>query len=169
MFRRKKKREVPGLNTTSTSDISFMLLIFFLVTTSMDSDRGLGRQLPPLEPDRQAEVQDVDRNMVMTIVLEGEGKVTVDDKEKMVDERLRKDIRHFIIEKGPRHIIELQVSRQADYDTYFHLQNQIVLAYKEIRNVAAEKKYGKSLSELGDDERNDILTFYPQRIQETAL
>ena len=46
MFRR-RKREVPGLNTTSTADISFMLLIFFLVTTNMDVDKGLIRQLPP--------------------------------------------------------------------------------------------------------------------------
>ena len=42
----KKKRKMPGLNTSSTADISFMLLIFFLVTTSMDTDTGLGRTLP---------------------------------------------------------------------------------------------------------------------------
>ena len=46
MFRHKEHR-VPGLNTTSTADISFMLLIFFLVTTNMDIDKGLQRQLAP--------------------------------------------------------------------------------------------------------------------------
>ena len=48
MIRIKRHRRVPRLNTTSTADISFMLLIFFLVTTSMDIDKGLLRQLPPL-------------------------------------------------------------------------------------------------------------------------
>ena len=50
MFER-KKRQVPSLNTTSTADISFMLLILFLVTSSMDIDKGLTRQLPPLTPE----------------------------------------------------------------------------------------------------------------------
>ena len=57
MFRR-RKRDIPGLNTTSTADISFMLLIFFLVTSSMDTDKGLPRQLPPPDDStRQEEVE----------------------------------------------------------------------------------------------------------------
>lgn len=43
----RKKRGVPGINSSSTADIAFMLLIFFLITTSMDTDRGLARRLPP--------------------------------------------------------------------------------------------------------------------------
>ena len=43
----KRNRKVPGINASSTADIAFMLLIFFLITTSMDTDRGLARRLPP--------------------------------------------------------------------------------------------------------------------------
>ena len=43
----KGKKEVPELNSSSTADISFLLLIFFLLTTSMDTDQGLARRLPP--------------------------------------------------------------------------------------------------------------------------
>ncbi len=50
MFEKNRHREVPTLNTTSTADISFMLLIFFLVTTSMGADKGIRRELPPLHP-----------------------------------------------------------------------------------------------------------------------
>ena len=50
---RRRKNEVPGLNTTSTADISFMFLIFFLVTTSMFVDKGVVRKLPPKEKDKQ--------------------------------------------------------------------------------------------------------------------
>ena len=46
---RRRRHEVPGLNTTSTADISFMLLIFFLVTTSMDIEKGIVRQMPPAD------------------------------------------------------------------------------------------------------------------------
>ena len=46
----KGKRKVPGLNQSSTADISFILLIFFLVTTSMDTDTGLPRRLPEWDP-----------------------------------------------------------------------------------------------------------------------
>lgn len=55
MFAR-RKRTVPQLNATSTADISFMLLIFFLVTTSMDLDKGLGKKLPPVEKIGRAHV-----------------------------------------------------------------------------------------------------------------
>lgn len=169
MLKRKKKHTVPGLNTTSTADISFMLLIFFLVTTSMDSDKGLGRQLPPMDPEEQQEVQDVDRNKVLTFHVLPGGKLTKDDVEAKIDKQLRRDIRHFIIEKGPRHIIELRVERDADYDSYFQLQNTIVLAYKEIRDAASQKKYGRDYNKLTEEQRDEITKLYPQRIQETTI
>ena len=61
----RKKRKMPSLNTTSTADISFMLLIFFLVTTSMDTDRGLGRTLPkpPEDEEQQNEIDVKERNL----------------------------------------------------------------------------------------------------------
>jgi len=58
MLFRRKRQEIPALNTTSTADISFMLLIFFLVTSSMDADKGLLRQLPP--PNDATEEQEVE-------------------------------------------------------------------------------------------------------------
>ncbi|MBR4311887.1 MAG: biopolymer transporter ExbD, partial [Bacteroidaceae bacterium] len=54
----KKKRKVPGLNGSSLADISFILLIFFLITTSMDTDTGLVRRLPP-PPDPNQQEDDV--------------------------------------------------------------------------------------------------------------
>ena len=131
MFKRKKSRTVPGLNTTATADISFMLLIFFLVTTSMDSDKGLGRQLPPPEPDKQ-ERQEVSRNKVLTIQLLPDGKITIDDKAADITPAIRKDVKDFVLKTGKEHIIDLKVSPEATYDSYFHLQNQLVLAYREL-------------------------------------
>lgn len=167
-LRRRKKHSVPGLDTTSTSDISFMLLIFFLVTTSMDSTKGLGRQLPPIDPEEQQELLDVDRQKILTMRLMPGGRLTVDDKPAKIDDGLRKQLRHFILEKGRSHIIELQIDKQADYDSYFRLQNQIVRAYAELRNAAAEKKYHKPFGSLNDEQRQEITDLFPQRIQEST-
>lgn len=54
----KRKRKVPGINASSTADIAFMLLIFFLITTSMDTDRGLARRLPP-PPENEKQKDDI--------------------------------------------------------------------------------------------------------------
>jgi len=142
MFRRRKRHSVPGLNTASTADISFMLLIFFLITTSMDSDKGLGRGLPPLDPEEQQQQEmDIDRDKVLTIHLLEDGSLTINDEKTELTPAIRKRIKQFIVKTGPKHIIELHVNREADYDTYFRLQNQLVKSYAELKD-------------------------YPQRIQE---
>lgn len=158
---------MPGLDTTATSDISFMLLIFFLVTTSMNSDWGMGRRLPP--PDQHPDAtQDIDKDMVLTIAIGPEGTITTDGKPADA-KTAERAVSHFIITKGARHVIELQVSRSADYDTYFHVQNAMLRAYRNTRDAAARKRYGHTLDECNDTERDAINAMYPQRIKETVM
>ncbi len=164
----RRKHDVPGLNTTSTSDISFMLLIFFLVTTSMDSDKGLSRRLPPEVPIELRGNLDVDRNMVITLHLDEKGKLTVGEKAISNGADLRKEVSRFIAEKGPQHIIELQVDRKADYDSYFRVQNLLSRTYTELRRSAARQRYNKPLERLNEDEQRKIMEAYPQRIQEVV-
>ena len=74
----KKKKKMPGLNTSSTADISFMLLIFFLVTTSMDTDMGLARRLPqPPDPDQEDAQIDVKERNVLNVRLNAAGMLMV--------------------------------------------------------------------------------------------
>ena len=66
-----KKRKTPGINGSSSADIAFMLLIFFLITTSMDTDQGLARRLPPPVPKDQKKDADMDikkRNLLVVLV-----------------------------------------------------------------------------------------------------
>lgn len=140
--RRKMKRKVPQLNTTATADISFMLLIFFLVTTSMDSDKGLRRQLPPRDTQKEVKAVDVEREKVLTIAITPEGEYSVNDtivKDKELAKRIAQHVRHI----GDEHIIELQASSSADYDSYFHLQNIIVETYR----TDLKGKYKQRISE----------------------
>ncbi len=164
MIFRRKRREVPGLNTTSTADISFMLLVFFLVTTSMDADKGMNRQLPPKQDEKQ-EMMDVDRSKVMSLALSEEGLLTIDEKIADID-KIRRQLKEFIVSAGPSHIIELKTDRKCDYDTYFHLQNEIVRSYREIRDAASKQQFGKLYSKCTAEQREQIAEKYPQRVQE---
>lgn len=168
MLFRRKRREVPGLNTTSTSDISFMLLVFFLVTTSMDTDKGMGSVLPPLEPERQ-EKMDIDRSKVMTIhLLEGkEMTLGEDSTHYTISPQLRRKVKEFIVKVGPSHIIDVKADGACDYDTYFSVQNEIIRSYREIREAAAKQRYGKGYSLCNEEQQQTIDCDYPQRIHET--
>ncbi len=168
MRQRRRDHEVPQLSTTSTADISFMLLIFFLVTTSMGSEKGLSRTMPPEVPVELRGNLDVDRTLVLTLHLSEKGTLTVNDKSATIGKDLRKDLRKFIAEKGRQHIIELQVDHDADYDSYFRLQNQISRAYTELRNAAARRRYSRPMERLSEDEQRAIMAMYPQRIQEVV-
>ena len=66
----KSKRKVPAINGSSTADIAFILLIFFLITTSMDTDKGLKRRLPPLMPkeEKQEDIEINERNIMQLLV-----------------------------------------------------------------------------------------------------
>ena len=77
----KKKKKMPGLNTSSTADISFMLLIFFLVTTSMDTDMGLARRLPkPPEPDQEDATMDIKARNILYVRLNAAGQLWIQDE-----------------------------------------------------------------------------------------
>ncbi len=78
----KKKKKMPGLNTSSTADISFMLLIFFLITTSMDTDTGLIRRLPPPPDKNQEQAQiDVKERNILNIQVNAAGRARANREE----------------------------------------------------------------------------------------
>ena len=181
MIFRRNRREVPGLNTSSTADISFMLLIFFLVTTSMETDKGMQRQMPPYVPDQRQEQRDVERNTVITLHLMAEGKMTVSGALHMAEgaedtyqiplskgeaSKLRRQLKEFIATVGPMHIIEVKTDREASYESYFAMQDNIVRSYRELKDAQAKKLAGCTYEQCPKDIRDKILSYYPQRITE---
>ena len=126
MFRKKERRKVPGLNTTSTADISFMLLILFLVASSMDLDKGVSRRLAAIDKTKTPPAA-VDSKRVIRIAINAENQVTLDGKAVTMKELLQRATL-LIQTNGKGHLIQLQSSRNASYDTYIHVQNQLVAA-----------------------------------------
>ena len=75
-----RKHNVPQLNTTSTADISFMLLIFFLVTTSMDTDKGLTRQLPPAEDKTIQQETEINKNLMLELKISASNQLSINGR-----------------------------------------------------------------------------------------
>ena len=159
---------VPELNTTSTADISFMLLTFFLVTTSMDVDRGIVRQLPPLDTEQKdvQEVTNVSRDNTLAFHLTASGELLKDDK-PVSTEGLRNDIATFILGRMKQHIILVDADPASGYNAYFQLQDEIVAAYRIVRDRIAHKQYHKPYATLTDEQRQHVRDLCPQRISET--
>ena len=164
MIIHRRNHRVPGLNTSSTADISFMLLIFFLVTTNMDIDKGLTRQLPP--DSRQEQQQSfVEKGTTMDIRITADSKLMVDNKPFSVN-KLRGRVEQFVSRVGKRHLITLSADPQASYDSYFHVQNELVAAYKDLRDKTSQKMYGRNYAALSQTEKDNVKDACPQRIAE---
>lgn len=162
---RRKNRDIPELNTTSTADISFMLLVFFLVTSSMDTDRGLGRKLAPLDDQRQ-EVRDINRSDVLQVRIDANDSLFCDG-ESVTLTALRQQVESFVASRqSGRHIIAVEADRQSTYDAYFNMQDAIVAAYRTLRDKMALSQYGHRFSQCSTEERDAIMRRYPQRISE---
>ena len=167
MLIRRKSHETPGLNTTSTADISFMLLIFFLVTTSMDVDKGLLRQLPSPEPQKKEQQQTVvDKANLMALHLTAGDTLLVNGKPMQVSQLKQETIR-FVHRLGKKHLISIESDRDADYNLYFQMQNQLMEAYSQLRNETAQKKYHRDYALLNNDQKEQVRNICPQRITES--
>ncbi len=189
---RKTKREMPLLNTTSTADISFMLLIFFLVTTSMNSEKGLQRELPPSTPPDE-EIKDettVEKRDLLVINVASGGKVTFNEEE-IEASAMRDKLITFIdnpnnSEELPEkhitdipligrtmvsdsHVIQITAERDADYDTYFNVQNEIVAAYRILRDRKAKQVFKITFEQCTDKQKEAVKQCYPHRVAENYL
>lgn len=165
MFRKRPKREVPELNATSTADISFMLLTFFLVTTSMDVDKGIVRKLPPMGDSTHIQPTEVVREQLYEIEITANDKYLVDGKVTDLA-KIKTELGRFITKVGDKHLVSVVSNPNSSYNAYFLLQNEISLAYKSVRNDFARRKYGKSYNKCTDIQREEIRLACPQHLTE---
>lgn len=188
----KKKKKVPGLNASSTADISFILLIFFLITTSMDTDTGLSRRLPqpPEDEEDQSTVKFHERD-VLNVMINRAGNILCGvgyNKEQIDINQLRGIAKEFIANPNnsstlpekmateidllgqcfitKNHVISVQTDRGTPYDVYFQVQNELVAAYNELRDELSKTKFGRPYDALTNEQQVAIRAYYPQKISE---
>jgi biopolymer transport protein ExbD len=179
----KKMPEVPA---ASLADIAFMLLIFFLVTTTMDVDSGLERRLPQWVEEQQDEEVDVKERNVFVVLVNRNNDLLVENEWTNISE-LREKAKEFMAnpaddvnlpEKEPKEIpffgevmvtkgvISLSNDLDTKYGTYIAVQNELVAAINELREELAKSKFGKSYNDLEQEQQDAIRDIYPSRISE---
>ena len=144
LLKKKKEREGGEIPTASMADIAFLLLIFFLVTTTINVDTGIGMTLPPKLDENQEPPPVRERNM-LKILVNTEGRVLIEDRPSAIP-RVREEVKKHTLNEGvdpnyaesmAKAVVSLKTDRQTPYDTYIGVLDEIWMAYFEMWDAEA--------------------------------
>ncbi len=142
------------INAGSMADIAFLLLIFFLVTTTIAEDKGILVKLPPWS-DEEPDITKLKERNVFSVLVNAQNQLLVREEPARIGE-LRERAKEFIMNpsnrsdlaEGPKNaIISLKNDRGTDYDTYLAVYNELKGAYDDLWNELSQRRYGQPYSE----------------------
>lgn len=179
------KRSAPEVNAGSMADIAFLLLIFFLVTTTIETDSGINRKLPPIQ-DEQDPPPLKERN-IFIVLINSNGDLLVED-EPMDLKNLKQAAVQFLDNGGGKGdeacnycrgakdpassdnpvkaVISLQNNRLTKYSDYIAVQNELVAAYNELRNREAKRMYGVEFTKMEEMFKSEKFTGDKDKLKE---
>lgn len=179
-------KKTPGLNTSSMADISFLLLAFFLMVSSINTDMGIARKLPPPLPPNQDKPPEVHQRNIFVVKINSKDRLLFDGEIGRVED-LKERAKTFLSnpdnlpnlpEKEMREIpilgkmevskgvISLRNDRGTSYDMYFQVQNELAAAINELKNELSINKFGKKYADLKDAQRDAIDEAIPVAVSE---
>ena len=170
------------------ADIAFLLLIFYLVTTTMDTDKGINRKLPPYDEELVEDPPPIKERNIFTVLVNSNDQLLVEDEYLQISE-LRAKAMEFVDNNGDgscehcqwykvstssdkpdKAVVSLQNDRGTSYGMYVKVQNELVAAYEDLRERYAQEKFGRSYRSMDEEEDKEILKeiklAYPQKISE---
>lgn len=170
--RARSEAEIP---TSSMADIAFLLLIFFLVTTTINVDSGIYMQLPP-KLDENVEPPEIQQRNLLNILVNVTGDVLVDG-EYMTLDRIRDEVKRHVTNRGqlPNYsdspdlaIVSFKTERGLEYGRYIDVLDELKAAYLEIRDEHAQQNFGVDYptykGQLGENEDDVVAEEYPIKI-----
>ncbi len=181
------KKKTPAINSSSTADIAFLLLCYFLMTTTMGSQTGLQRRLPPMPAsDQKVQDQKVNRRNIIVVkinssdrILAGSDPIDVSQlKDKIKEflsnpandpnlpEKEQTEIEGFGMYPVSKGVISLQNDRGTSYRAYIAVQNELVKAVNELRDEFSRSRFGKPFANLTEDQQEIVKKAIPQNISE---
>ena len=188
----KAKKKAGDINSSSMADIAFLLLIFFLVTTTMDVDSGMKRTLPPIADNEQQQddVELKERNVLMVNVSK-EGRIMVGTEEYMPADlnrrgdhsRMSREVLDFLagadrsekkatdIELGvsceiSQGVVSLKADNETKYNIYLQVQDELTHAFNVYRDLISVQAYGKPFEELNEIQTGNIRKAVPVKVSE---
>ena len=181
---------MPEVNASSTADIAFLLLIFFLLVSSMDMETGMARILSPYDSGQTLAVSTVKERNVLQVRL-SEADSLFCNGQQVSMQQLKEKAKAFIANAGgdvhlpeksvanvellgqmpvsDKHVIVLRTHRQATYQAYVSVQSRLAAAYEELRDELARQRFGKPYRLLDADRQQALREVYPMRISEAEL
>ena len=161
---RTRRGGAPEVNAGSMADIAFLLLIFFLVTTTIETDSGLNRKLPPIEENKE-DIEIKEKNVFMVMVNRNNQLLVNNELMELKD--LKQAAIDFIDNNGDgsctvcrgvkdpkksdnpdKAVVSLMNDAETNYKTYISVQNEVLAAYYELRDKYAMSKYNRTFREL---------------------
>lgn len=170
------KRDIPEINAGSMADIAFLLLIFFLVTTTIQTDTGLNVLLPPYVEEPPPPEKKNKRN-VFSVQINGNNQLLVRGYPMQLDQlgEIKEQLKTFIMNNGKdpnssdspkKAVVSLLNDNGTSYEAYVGVYNQLKAAYNELWEEAAQRDYGRSYADLDKKERKAIRSNIPLVISE---
>ncbi len=182
----KTKRQMTEIPSASLADIAFLLLIFFLVTTTMDVDSGIYRKLPQWVESQQDDQQDINERNILQVLINRNNDLLVNKqptdlselkniaKEFLLNPYNRQDYSEkeesevdffglVMISKG---VISLQNDRSTEYGRYIEVQNELVAGFNELKNDLARERWGVKYSDLTTEQQEAVNKIRPAFISE---
>ena len=178
-------KKTPEINSSSTADIAFLLLCYFLMTTTMGDQSGLQRRLPPIPDKETAQDQKVNRRNIVIVRINSADKLFAGNeamdisllKDKMKEflsnpadspelpEKEEKEIegKKYMVSKG---VISLQNDCGTSYQAYIAVQNELVKAVNELRDEFSMREFGRRFNLLSEDQQDIVKKVVPQNISE---
>jgi len=179
------KREVPEINAASMADIAFLLLIFFLVTVTMDVDTGITRKLPPPVEDNSS--VDFNQRNIFEVLINSTNQLLVEGKPGNLA-TLKDETKHFFLnpDNDPnlpekkleqidlignvyvsKGVISLKNDRGTSYEIYIKVQNELTKAFQEMRDELSTEKFGTKYDKLVDPLKQEaVQAIIPMAISE---
>lgn len=173
MLLKKRERDGAEINGSSMADIAFLLLIFFLVTTTINVDTGIGMVLPPpLDPD--VEPPPIRERNLMNILVSAQGLILMDEQPVAIND-VREKLKEFIANPENNEelaispeaaIVSLKTQRETPYKVYIDMLDEVMGAYKELRDAASRSNYGVEYAKLvaGSPQQDNIKKMFPKKI-----
>lgn len=165
----KIEKVTPVVNTGSLADVAFLLLIFFLVTTTIQTDVGLPTLLPPWVEEEI--ICKVYRENVFSIQINGDGDLLLQGRASSAS-AIEDELRHHlqVVATFPQKVVvELQNSSQTSYKQYVQVHSALQTTYKHLWEETAQQQYGRPYEDLTPEVRKGIRAIYPLVLTERQI